>query len=118
MEAIYLNTMTLNKFYSINFDGILLVIYSLTRGVQNLLWQNPYERAETGSQAKFSRETIAKAHRWPNGFHIIVRRLTQGVLMMLRPCSGSAKVEAAVAHVHRLKWNQRKGKLILSLWVS
>lgn len=32
-------------------------------------------------------------------------------------CSGSAQVKAAVAHVRRLKQNQRKGKLILCLWV-
>jgi hypothetical protein len=32
-------------------------------------------------------------------------------------CSPSAQIKAAVAHVCRLKWNQRKGKLILSLWV-
>jgi hypothetical protein len=31
--------------------------------------------------------------------------------------SPSAQVRAAVAHVRRLKQNQRKGKLILSLWV-
>jgi hypothetical protein len=63
-----------------------------------------------------------------NGFHIMVCRLTQGVL---RLCSGSpqallrlahpqlrsAQVKAAVAHVRRLKRNQRKGKLIPSLWV-
>jgi hypothetical protein len=61
------------------------------------------------------------------GSHIMVRRLTQGVL---RVCSGSApacspstqvcspstQVKAAVAHVCRLKQNQRKRKLILSLW--
>jgi hypothetical protein len=51
----------------------------------------------------------------------MVRRLTQ---RMLRPRSGSAQVrspltqvKAAVAHVCRLKQNQRKKKLILSLWV-
>jgi hypothetical protein len=71
-------------------------------------------------------------------FHIMLRRLTQGVLRMLRLCSGSAQallrlcsgmlrlcsgcsaatqVKAAVAHVRRLKRNQRKGKLTLSLGV-
>jgi hypothetical protein len=30
-------------------------------------------------------------------------------------CSGSAQVKAAVAHVRRLKQNQRNGELILSL---
>jgi hypothetical protein len=53
----------------------------------------------------------------------LVRMLTQGVLGMFRLCSGStpayshsAQVKAAVAHVRRLKRNQRKGKSILSLW--
>jgi hypothetical protein len=32
-------------------------------------------------------------------------------------CSPSAQVKAAVAHVRKLKRNQRKGKSILSLWV-
>jgi len=32
-------------------------------------------------------------------------------------CSPSAQVKAAVAHVRRLKRNQQKGKLILSIWV-
>lgn len=32
-------------------------------------------------------------------------------------CSPSARIKAAAAHVRRLKWNQRKKKLILSLWV-
>ena len=42
--------------------------------------------------------------------------MTQGVLRMLSLCSGSAQVKAAAAHVRRLKRNQRKKKLILSLW--
>ena len=49
-------------------------------------------------------------------------RLPQGMLRMLRLCSGSApvcsplaQVKAAVAQVRRLKRDQRKGKLILSL---
>jgi hypothetical protein len=71
-------------------------------------------------------------------FHIIVRRLIQALLRLcsgllrlcsglLRLCSGyspsaqvsspSAQVKAAVAHVRRLKRNQRKGKLILSMGV-
>jgi hypothetical protein len=61
----------------------------------------------------------------------LVHRLTQGVLRMLRLCSAilrlslgsapicspSVQVKAVVAHVRRLKRNQRKGKLILSLGV-
>jgi hypothetical protein len=59
-----------------------------------------------------------------NGFHIIVCRLTQGVLRLCsgllriaQACSSSAQVKVVVAHVYRLKRNQRKGKLILSLGV-
>jgi hypothetical protein len=85
------------------------------------------------SRQKFGKETIA-GHAgtkigsilWCAGW------LTSlGVLRMLRLYSGSAQacspstqvwspsaqVKAAVAHVRRLKRNQRKGKLILSLEV-
>jgi hypothetical protein len=85
-------------------------------------------------RAKFGKETVARAHRGQNGFYIMVRRLTQGVLRILRLaqaplrlCSGMltlgsgmlplAQVKAAVAHIYRLKRKQRKEKLILSLWV-
>jgi hypothetical protein len=51
-------------------------------------------------------------------------RLCSGLLRLARACSPSAQVyspsaqvKAAVAHVRRLKRNQQKGKLILSLWV-
>jgi hypothetical protein len=43
---------------------------------------------------------------------------TQVCSPLAQVCSPSAQVKAAVAHVQRLKRNQRKGKLILSLWVS
>ena len=45
-------------------------------------------------------------------------RLAQACSGSAPACSPSAQVKAAVAHVRRLKRNQRKGKLILSLWVS
>jgi hypothetical protein len=78
--------------------------------------------------------TIVRADKEPKAFYIIERKLTQVVLrlrrVLLRParavirlcigydqaCSPSALVKAAVSHVRRLKRNQRKGKLILSLW--
>ena len=41
--------------------------------------------AETDSRAKFGKETTGGQ----NGLHIIMRRLTQGVLRMLRLGSGS-----------------------------
>jgi hypothetical protein len=44
-------------------------------------------------------------------------RLFQACSPSAQVCSPSAQVKAAVAHVRRLKRNQRKGKLILSLWV-
>jgi hypothetical protein len=56
------------------------------------------------------------------GFNIMVRRLTQGVLRACSGCSGSApayspsaQVKAVAVHVRRLKQNQRKRKLILSI---
>jgi hypothetical protein len=66
-----------------------------------------------------------------NGTRIMVGWLTQGVRRMLRlgqgsarayspsaqACSPSAQVKAAAAHIQSLKRNQRKKKVILSLWV-
>jgi hypothetical protein len=55
---------------------------------------------------------------------VLLQQADLGVLRLLRLCLGSApacspsaQFKAAVAHVHRLKLNQRKGKLILSIWV-
>jgi hypothetical protein len=45
----------------------------------------------------------------------MLRLCSDSAQALLRLCSGSAQVKAAVAHVCRLKRNQRKGKLILSL---
>jgi len=64
-------------------------------------------------QLKYSgsgKETIGGAHRRPKWVRL---RLCSG---SAQACSGSAQVKAAVAHVRRPKRNQRKGKLILSLW--
>ena len=47
------------------------------------------------SRAKFGNETVTGAHRKPNGFHIMVRRLTQG---MLRFGPGSAQALIRNAH--------------------
>jgi hypothetical protein len=44
-------------------------------------------------------------------------RLTQTYLGSDQVCSPLAQVKAAAAHARRLKRKQRKGKLILSLWV-
>jgi hypothetical protein len=49
----------------------------------------------------------------------MVGRLASPVLRIFRPCSGcsgSAQVKAAAAHIQRPKRNQRKERLILSLW--
>ena len=106
----------------------------MTRGIQNLLQQEPCKGAETDSRAKFGKETIAGAHRRPKWVpHYgaqadsgraqdaqALLRLCSGSAQACSPsaqvCSPSAQVKAAVAHVRRLKRNQRKGKLILSLW--
>jgi hypothetical protein len=112
-------------------------ISSLTRGIQNLLRQEPEREQKLIPGAKFGKETVAEHAGGQNGSHIMVRRPDSGVLRMLSAqprsgllrlaqacsgstpaCSPSAQVKAAVAHVRRLKRNQRKGKLILSLWVS
>jgi hypothetical protein len=100
---------------------------------QNLLWQKPCEAAKTDSRAKFGKETVAGAHGRPKwvlyygaqadlGHTQALLRLCSGSAPACSPsaqvCSPSAQVKAAVAHVRRLKRNQRKGKLILSLWVS
>jgi hypothetical protein len=90
--------------------------------------------------AKFSMETVAEHAGGQNGSHIMVRRpdsdmlrlcsgSAQGCSGVLRLCSGSAQacspsaqvcspsaqVKAEVAHVRRLKREQRKGNLMLSL---
>jgi hypothetical protein len=93
-------------------------ISSLTRGIQNLLRQEPEREQKPIPGAKFDKETIAGHVGGQNGSYMIVRRPDSGVLRILRLCSSSAHVEAAVAHVRRLKRNQRQGNLILSLWVS
>jgi hypothetical protein len=100
-------------------------------GIQNQLRQKPCEGAETDSRAKFGKETIDGAHRRPKwaphyGAQADSGR-AQDAQALLRyaqvysgsaqVCSPSAQVKAAAAHVWRLKRNQRKKKLILSLWV-
>jgi hypothetical protein len=104
---------------------------SLTRGFQNWLRKQPCKGAETDPRAKFGKETVTGPHRRPKWVtHFTVRRPNQGVLRMLRLCSGCSgssqaliryahphlRLKAAVAHVRRLKRNQGKGKLILSIW--
>jgi hypothetical protein len=111
---------------------------SLIRGIQNLLLQEPYKRAETDFRAKFGKETIAGVYRRPKWVLYYNAQADSGRAQDAQACSGSAQacspsdqvrspsaqacsplaqVKAAVAHVRRLKRNQRKGKLILSLWV-
>jgi len=93
-----------------------------------LLQQEPYKGAEMDSRAKFGKETVAGAHRRPKwvphyGAQADSGRAQDGsgsVQACSPPaqvCSPSAQVKAAVAHVRRLKRNQRKKKLTLSLWV-
>ena len=92
-----------------------------------LLQQEPCNGAETDSWVKFGKETIAGAHRRPKW---VPRYGAQADSGSAQACSGSARawltlgsgilrhaqVKAAVAHIRRLKRNQRKGKLILSIW--
>jgi len=102
--------------------------YSLTRGIQNLLRQEPCKGAETDFRAKSGKETVAGAHRRPKWIPHYGGQADSGRGQdssgSTQLCSGStpacsplAQVKAAVACVRRLKRNQRKGKLILSLGV-
>jgi hypothetical protein len=89
-----------------------------------LLQQEPRKGAETDSWVAFSKETAAEVHRRLKWVPCNIRRLCSGILRLpsgiLTLDSGILTLgsgNAAVAHVHRLKWNQQKGKLILSPWV-
>ena len=86
------------------------------------------EGAKTESRAKFGEETVAGAQKAEVGSTLwcvqadsrraqAPLRLCSGSAQAAPVCSPSAQVKAAVAHVRRLKRNQRKGKLIPSLWV-
>jgi hypothetical protein len=77
-----------------------------------LLQQKPCKGAETNSVAKFGKETAAGGAQKPKWVLCYRRRLAQGMLRMLRLCSGSdqvrspsAQVKAAATHVLRLKQN-------------
>ena len=98
-----------------------------------LLRQESCKGAETDSRAKFDKEIIAEVDRRPkwvphygaqadsgprSGSAQALLKLAQACSGSAQACSPSAQVKAAVAHVRRLKRNQRKGKLILSLSVS
>jgi len=116
----------------VNCKAELWVTCYLIGGIQNLLQQKPWEGAKTDFQAKFGKETVAGAHRRPKWVPHYGAQANSGraqdTQALLRLYSGSsqalvrlwsplAQVKAAVAHVRRLKRIQRKGKLILSLWV-
>jgi hypothetical protein len=111
---------------------------SLTRGIQNPISQELCKEAETDSRAEFSKESeagyagrpklatyysaqanssVLRMLRLCSGSAQALLRLCSGLLKPCSPCSPSAQVKAAAAHVRRLKRKQRKGKLILSLWV-
>jgi hypothetical protein len=66
-------------------------ISSLTRGIQNLLRQEPEREQKPIPGAKFDKETIAGHVGGQNGSYIIVRRRDSGVLRILRLCSSSAQ---------------------------
>jgi len=68
-----------------------------------LLQQETCKGAETDPRAKFSKETVAGAYWGPKWFYIMARRadsgLTQGVLRLLRRCSGSDQERSPLAQV-------------------
>jgi hypothetical protein len=49
----------------VHCEAELRVTCYLIEGIQNLLGQKPYGRAETDSWAKLGKETVARAHRRP-----------------------------------------------------
>jgi hypothetical protein len=85
--------------------------YSLTRGIQNLLRQEPCKGAETDFRAKSGKETVAGAHRrskWiPHYGGQADSGRGQDSSGSTPACSPLAQVKAAVT--------KQKGKLILSL---
>jgi hypothetical protein len=128
-------TFRLSGLLRVNCEAELQVMCYLIEGIRNPLQQKPCEGAKTYYRAKFGKETVTGAHRrlkWvPHYGAQADSGRAQDTQALLRPCSGSApacsssahvcsplaQVKAAVAHVRRLKRNQRKGKLILSLGV-
>jgi hypothetical protein len=92
-------------------------MYYLIGGIQNLLRQKPCKGAKTDSWAIFGKEIVAGAHRRPKWAPHYGAQDTQALLRLCLGILTSAQVKAAVAHVRRLKRNQRQGKLILSLGV-
>jgi hypothetical protein len=69
----------------VNCEAELRVTGYMTGGIQG---------AKLDSRAKFGKETVAGATGSQNGFHIMVRRLTQGVVRMLR------LTQALLRHAH------------------
>jgi hypothetical protein len=65
-----------------------------------MLWQKPCGGAKTDPRPKFGEETMAEHTGGQNGFHIMVHKLTQSVLRMLRLYSGSA--QALLRHAQAL----------------
>jgi hypothetical protein len=77
--------------------------------------------AETDSQAKFGKKIVAEHEEAKMGHYgaqadsglLRMLRLCSGMLKLSSGCSPSAQVNAAVAHVRRLKRKPAKGKINL-----
>jgi hypothetical protein len=65
-------------------------------------------------QAKFDKETITGHTGSQNGFHIMVRRLTQGKLRILRLCSGLLRLAQALLRLCSGMLTLGSGMLTLS----
>jgi hypothetical protein len=92
----------------------------VTREIQKSAPAETCKGVETDSRVNFDKEIVAGAHRRPKWVPYYSAQAdsgraqdTQALLRHTHP----QQVKSAVAHVRRLKRNQRKGKLILSLWV-
>jgi len=78
------------------------------KGFQNLLGQEPCNGAERDSRVKFGKEAVTGAHRRPKWVPHYSVQADSGRAQNTQACSPSAQVKAAVAHVRRLKRNQRQ----------
>jgi hypothetical protein len=118
-------------------DGLYQLLYDIERDPK----LNPL-RGQKRIPGQSGKETVAGAHKRPKLVPHYNAQDTQALLRLWSSsgqacsgsdqvrspsaqvcspsayvCSPSAQIKAAPAHVRRLKRNQRRGNLILSLWV-
>jgi hypothetical protein len=102
----------------VNCKAKLRVTCYLVRRIQNLRAKIIVLRLRSGSA-----QALLRLCSGSTPAYLPSAQACSGLLRLAQACSGSApacsptaQVKAAVAHVRRLKRNQRKGKLIQSVW--